>query len=137
MSIEVLWRLPGSAPASGKSPKLSILAATTCWLDFKIVGEDEISDHCSLILSGVESYRCTQPDSVSGELANAGDGKLLETQSSVWLAEIEVARREGGAAPIKRLRHLSIGVAAGPWYEFICTDFEARMRKSGPPTSRP
>ena len=100
MSSKELWRLPGQSMPLGRAPHLTVLSANTCWLEIEVEGVDGSPSHCSLILSGVESYRCTLPSSVSAEMAIASGERLAEIEPSNWLAEIESARR-GTIAPCR------------------------------------
>jgi hypothetical protein len=123
----VLWELPVASTALFYSPELAMLSGRECKLSFSYEGEDD--DHMvtlSLVLQGVESYKCTYLSSCRAEMFTQAYDRLVDLGKTSWLTETlpyylkfrQVHRR----AP-EDLRHLMICFDDGPCYEFICTGF--------------
>lgn len=123
---QTLWELPVPSSALTSGPSFAVLPKRQCELSFHFEGEDDGDKRMGIVFDDVEAYKCTHMTARSLDMINTAYDRLVEIQSSAWLAEVRTnsapyyANRQ--AAP-KPLRHLMICFDDAPCYEFICSGF--------------
>ena len=123
----ILWELPIPPTDLFHEAKFIQLLGRECELSFSYESDSDdnmISD--SLILEGVECFKCTYLTSCTGDMFEQAYGMLIDLGETQWLTEVrtvyEKARRRYLKTP-EKLSHIMICFDDGPCYEFIGTGF--------------
>ena len=121
-----LWKISPNLD-SVDGPEFVMLPGRTCQISFR--GEDSEGRivQTRLIFESVEAFRCTHMTSRSVDMISTAYEKLVDLGETSWLAELrpralEYYRLSKKPAPI--LKHMAIYFDDGPYFEFICQNFD-------------
>jgi hypothetical protein len=122
MGAKVLWTLP--VPSTGLlegGPKLQVRPRREVAIRFVYEDEEGRSQESSLVVRGVEAFKCTYYRARDWSMHEVYD-RLMDRGATPWLAEIIGSLNLNGGNS-EGLVHLMINVDDGPCYEFVCRTF--------------
>jgi len=121
-TITELWKLPEPATALLRDPVFNVLIKRQCEIVLFFEGNGDEERRLSLLLDGVEAYKCTYLTSCTADMFDSAYGKLIRLEETPWLIDLLDTYKKGRQSK-STLQHLMICFDDGPCYEFICVDF--------------
>ena len=122
--MNTLWEIPVPSTSFYFEPKFEQLVGRDCSLTMEYEDEDLVI-RLTLILSGVEAFKCTYLYSCNYDYAGKAYDHLVDYGETFWLHEIKETLSQR-VSEIPELKHMGIYFDDGPFYEFVCVGYEIK-----------